>query len=63
MERLNVDKQGRMIIEKGLIRIYTDDLAPDKTMLIIDFVKFVLNNSGGKILPFPTAQSSIDGFS
>lgn len=56
MEGLRVDKQGRMILERGLIRVYTDNLPPDKTMLIVDFIKFVLNYDGGKILQFPTAH-------
>ena len=54
------DTAGRIIIEKGMIRIYTDDLEPEETLLILDFVKFVSNrsNEGGdrKIIKFPSKE-------
>lgn len=63
MERLAADNAGRLILEKGLIRYYTDDVDPQITMLIVDFIKFLSDyqrtgkaqNTGtqAKIIPFP----------
>lgn len=65
MERMSADKAGRLILERGLIRFYTEDVDPQITMLIIDFIKFLSDYqqtgkahhstapTGQRIIPFP----------
>lgn len=50
-----VDRHGRIIVEKGLIRIYTDNMEEEKAMLILDFAKFISNCTipSAAILRFP----------
>lgn len=64
MDTLTVDRKGRVVIERGLIRIYTDDIDPEIAMLIVDFAKLVsnlANGGGGKIIPFPAAEKTRGG--
>lgn len=56
MDALTVDQRGRVVLERGLIRIYTDGLDPEQAILIADFAKLISNiagGGGGKIIPFP----------